>query len=167
MKPHYVRAALTIAVISFAGLALAACGANPGQTTGGAPPIGGIDAGGILGMLVSQVLPLVLGSTGVGGAVAAGIPIVLNLLRGMKANASKAEIGVENDALAGILQLLPLAADAVKARVDGEPGDGVAVLKGLFADRIASLNIGDDTLAKLVKAAVAKQSATPPATPAP
>lgn len=85
MKTSYVRAALAVAVLSFAGLVLTACGADPGQVTGGAPAGGG-GAGGILDLLVSKALPLVLGTTSVGGALAAGIPMVLNIVRGQKAS---------------------------------------------------------------------------------
>ena len=95
MKTSYVRAALTVAAVSFAGLLLTGCGADPAQATGA--PAGGGD---ILGLLVSKVLPLVLGGTGVGGGLAGGIPVVLELIRNMKSRNDKAQIA-NNDSLAG------------------------------------------------------------------
>lgn len=153
MKISVTRPALTLAVLCFAGLALAACGADPGQMTGGGAAPSAV-GGGILD-LVNKMLPAILTAVGVPAGLAGGIPAVLSLLRGMKAGNSKAEVGVENEAIQGLLSLLPVAAQAVKARVDGDPGDGVAVLKGLLGQRIQSLDISEDTLRKLVQGAVA------------
>jgi hypothetical protein len=87
-KTSYVRAALTVAAVSFAGLLLTGCGADPAQASGA--PAGGGD---ILGLLVSKVLPLVLGGTGVGGGLAGGIPVVLELIRMRAAVASARSFG--------------------------------------------------------------------------
>lgn len=152
MQSKYVRAALTVAVLSFVGLTLSACGGDPGQILGGGAQAGG---GGILEMLVSKVLPLVLGTTGVGGAAAAGIPVVLELIRNMKNRNEKAQIENSDSLIDAIFKRAP---DA--AQVSGDVREGVDMLKGIFGDRIASLGITDEALKLLVQSAKAR-NATP------
>ena len=113
-----VRAALSVAAISFAGL------------------------------LVSKVLPLVLGTTGVGGALAGGIPVVLELIRNMKSRNDKAQIANNDSLLDAIFRRAPQA-----AQVSEDPRDGVDLLKGLFGPQIAALGISDEALKLLVQSA--------------
>ena len=140
MKRSYVRAALTVAAVSFAGLLLTGCGADPGQATGG--------GGDILGLLVSKVLPLLLGGTGVGGALAGGIPVVLELIRNMKARNETAQIANSDSLLDAIFRRAPQAALA-----SDDARDGVDMLKGLFGPQIAALGITDEALRLLVQSA--------------
>jgi hypothetical protein len=143
MKTSYVRAALTVAAVSFAGLLLTGCGADPAQASGA--PAGGGD---ILGLLVSKVLPLVLGGTGVGGGLAGGIPVVLELIRNMKSRNDKAQIANNDSLLDAIFRRAPQA-----AQVSEDPRDGVDLLKGLFGPQIAALGITDEALKLLVQSA--------------
>jgi hypothetical protein len=144
MKTSYLRAALTVAAVSFAGLLLTGCGADPGQATGG----GAVAGGDILGLLVSKVLPLLLGGTGVGGALAGGIPVVLELIRNMKARNETAQIANSDSLLDAIFRRAPQAALA-----SDDARDGVDMLKGLFGPQIAALGITDEALRLLVQSA--------------
>lgn len=159
---NYLGRALNGAVVGLvliaAGVTLAACGADPGQAIGGGA--GSAIGGGLLD-LANKALPALLTAIGVPSALTGAIPAVLNMLRNQKAKETQTVIATQNDAMSGLLQLLPVAVDAVRSRSDNKVDDGVQLLKALFADRIAMLGIDDGALRQLVNAKLGAPSAPP------